>query len=197
MRTKFLSLAMGLLVGLLALPASAVILSFNPGSPYTVNSGDTLSVDVMISSLGSQIVSAYDLDVGFDATLLNVTGVSFGPWLGDPLLVEVFEDAFWDNSGGLVDFAAVSLLSDSDLATLQGPAGGSFGLATLSFTAISAGTASLDFQWGAGNDVKGARSQQIYPAPEPATVMLVGAGMLVLLGIRRSRNAATVQPASL
>lgn len=197
MKTKFLPLAMGLLLGLLAFPASStLLLSLSPNSPYTVNVGDTLNVDVNISGLGSQIVSAYDLDVGFDATLLNATGVSFGTWLGDAALFEVFENALLDNSGGLVDFAAVSLLGDGDLATLQGPASGSFTLATMSFTAISAGTASLDFLWGPGNDIKGARNQQIYPAPEPATAMLIGIG-IVALGIRRRQNAAaTVQPPS-
>ncbi len=179
MRTKFLQLPMALMLGLLAFPASAIMLNFTPSSPYTVNTGDIFNVDVTITDLGSEIVSAYDLDVKFDATLLNATGVSFDQWLGDASLFELLESGLWDNSGGLVDFAAVSLLADSDLATLQGPLGGSIQLATLSFTAIQTGVAKLDFLWGPGNDVKGANNQQIYPAPEPPLTLLLMVGFLV------------------
>jgi hypothetical protein len=87
---------------------------------------------------------------------------------------------------GFVDFAAVSLLSDADLLTLQAGYGGSVTLATLNFTGTNAGFSSLAFDWYKGQDVKGAGNEIIAGyVPEPGTFLLMGSGLLSLLGFRR------------
>lgn len=187
MNTKTFPIMAIILLGLTSLPASStVILDFTPSSPFTVNSGDTLSVDVVISGLSSEIVAAYDLDVGFDSAMLQADSIDFGPWLGDAFFLEVFEDISLDNIAGLADFAALSLLSDSELSALQAPAGGTLTLATLNFTALQDTTTPLEFMWGPGNDIKGANNRQIHPAPEPNSLALLALGGAVL-AMRRSK----------
>ena len=177
MKTKTFSIMAIFLLGLTSLPASsAIILDFNPSSPYPVTSGDIFNVDVVISGLGSEIVAAYDLDVGFDSSILQANSIVFGPWLGDEFFFEVFNDAILNNVAGLVDFAALSLLSDGELSILQATQGGTLTLATLNFTALKDGTTPLAFLWGEGNDVKGANNREIYPAPEPGSLLLLAFG---------------------
>ena len=171
--------------------ASAATIGFSPAS-QTVAVGDFLSVDLVISDLGGEIVSAYDLDVVYDASILSAVSVSFGPLLGDELLFEVFND--YDLSvPGLVDLAQLSLLSDAQLLALQG--GDSFVLATLGFDAVGLGTSSLDFVFDAFNDIKGMNAQPLeivaqsgaasaVPEPSAAVVFALGAAV-VAAGIRR------------
>ena len=129
----FISL-LALLCGWLAsVPARAVSIDLDPSSS-TVQAGDTLSVAVVISGLGKLIVSAFDLDVLYDPQLLFSQGIAFGHWLGDPALFEVLEFPTGNATGpGVLDFSAVSLLSDTDLKTLQQSAQGTLTLATLNF----------------------------------------------------------------
>lgn len=187
MNTKTFPIIATIILGLASLPASsALILDFNPSSPFTVNSGDTLSVDVVVSGLGTEIVAAYDLDVGFDSTTLQADSIDFGPWLGDAFFFEVLEDFSLDNIAGLADFAALSLLSDLELSALQASASGTLTLATLNFTALRDTTTPLEFIWGAGNDIKGANNRQIHPAPEPNSLAILALGSVVL-AIRRRK----------
>lgn len=153
-------------------------------------------VDVVVDNLGGNIVAAYDLDVSFDTSVLTFSSLTFGSGLGDEAFLEVINDLLQPVVGGLVDFAAVSLLSDSDLLTLQG--GSSVTLATLQFAGSD--FSSLAFaNWGTGlptNDVKGAGNQVIIgQVPEPASLALVGiamAGMLTAPALRRRKEAVTV-----
>ena len=73
-------IAIGTLVAavslLLAGSASAISIGFAP-SDSRVLIGDTVAVDVVVSELAGEIVSAYDLYVVYDATVVTATGVSF------------------------------------------------------------------------------------------------------------------------
>ena len=120
--------------------ASAVMIGFSPSS-ITVNVGDTFDVDVVISDLfaSSEIVSAFDLDVTYDAAILNATAVSFGSYLDDAFGLSLQDAEF---TLGRIDFSELSFLSDSYLLAIQPD---SFTLATMSFEALAAGVSSLFF----------------------------------------------------
>src|SRR5512139_2750247 len=142
----------GVVLGILfAVPAGAASIGFVAPGPYTVLTGDAFTVDVVVSGLGTQVVSAYDLDIGFDPNVLKVTSLTQNLVLGDDTLFEAFYSA--QLFSNFQDIAGVSLLSDADLFTLQG--GGPLTLARLGFEAIADGTTSVDFLWGGGQDVKG------------------------------------------
>jgi hypothetical protein len=184
-RSRSALLALGAL--LLAAPARAVTIGFDP-SATTASPGDPVLVDVVVSDLAGEIVSAYDLDVVFDASVLSATSVNFSAALGSA------GQAFYDASAapGLVDLAGVSLLSDAALLAIQG--GDRVTLATLAFTKTGDGATSLDFVFDAVNDVKGADAQVLALAiapgsvgppvtsavPEPTAALVFSAGLLVL-----------------
>ena len=64
--------------------ASAISINIVP-STQTVQNGDAVSADVVISGLTSanEIVSAYELNIGYDASILDATSVTFGSYLDD------------------------------------------------------------------------------------------------------------------
>ena len=167
------STALGVLgvgLGLLASEASALPIQFNPGA-VTVSVGDAFAVDIVVSGLGPEIVSAYDLDILYDATTLAATGVTFTSLLGDELLFEVF-NAFDISTPGLVDLAQLSLLWDSDLQALQ--TANTLTLATISFSALAVGTSALDFLFNPPfNDVKGLNAAVLEMTPTSGRVTVV------------------------
>ncbi len=173
----FISLLALLCGWLVSVPARAVSIGLDPSS-REVQAGDTLSVDVVVSGLGKLIVTAFDLDVLYEPSLLESLGINFGPWLGDPAAFEVIEDPTGPATGpGVLDFSAVSLLSDTNLKALQQSAQGTLTLATLNFNVLASGTAALQFSWGPGN--------MIVLAPEPGTVLLLAGGLLIGAFCRR------------
>jgi hypothetical protein len=175
--------------------AAAVPIQFEP-SVSEVGLGDVFSIDVLVSGLAGEIVSAYDLDVLYRSDVIAATAVEFTPLLGDELLFEAFND-FDVSMPGVVDFAQVSLLPDADLLALQGGSG--FTLATILFEAVGLGVSPLDFVLDPVNDVKGlagailpveagSAAVTVSPVsvPEPATLWLL-LGSLSALWWERGR----------
>lgn len=96
------------------------------------------SVDVVVSGLETdgQILSVYDLTVGFDQSLLQLVNAQEAGALGAGSLF------LFTPGAGNVNLFEVSALSDAQLAAQQGD---SLTLATLWFIGIGAGTSSLVF----------------------------------------------------
>ena len=166
-------------------------IGFDPGD-QTVEVGDLPRVDLVVSELEGEIVSAYDLDILYDPSIVRATRVAFNDALGSATFLEALND-FSVAAPGIVDLAQISLLSDSDLLAEQG--GDRAILGTIFFEAVAPGTTSLDFVLDATNDIKGrnglilatvAESGSIQvldgpagavPEPSAALLFLVGGGV--------------------
>ena len=114
--------------------------------------GDIFTVDVNISGLGSEVVSAFDFKIYFDPSVLAVQGspgYALGAGIGAP----------WDDLGSSLanqfglfsytltyDLARNTQENDDALAALQ--ADNAFTLLTLSFRAIAQGTSNIFFGTG-------------------------------------------------
>jgi len=135
-------------------PAVAVTIGFEPASK-TASVGDFIDIDIVVSglSVAGEIVSAYDLFVGYDATVLSATGVTFGNFLDDSLFLSTqFDDI---GNAGLLEIGEVSFLFDDELSAIQPD---SFVLATMSFNTLMAGSSDLFFEphpFFGVNDIKG------------------------------------------
>lgn len=184
---------------------SAITIDVVPNS-QTVQTGDAFAVDVVVSGLSAanEIVSAYDLNIGYDASILNATAVSFGAYLDDLAFPGLsFQDAVLTNPGS-INIAEVSLLSDAELA-LQQP--DSFTIATLSFKALMAGVSPIAFAADPvyGIDVKGTNANILsldvsngtvtvkpgisVPEPNTLALMLIAfVGLPLTQSIRRRRT---------
>jgi hypothetical protein len=165
-------------------PASAALLSVNP-SPASVVAGGTVTMSVLVSSLGD-VLGAFDLGVAYDPALLSPTGVTFGPALGDPGLFEALTTSS-TATPGVFGISEVSLLGAAQLASLQSAY--QFELATLSFVGLANGTVSASFAGGALL-VSGGANPTPLVIPEPATTLLVALGALALLRGRGKTSAS-------
>jgi hypothetical protein len=173
--------------------ASAIMIDIVPAD-QTVQAGGVFDVDVVVSGLSAanEIVSAYDFDISYDDSILAATAVSFGQYLNLSNLLDSFQDTILTNPG-IVDFAEVSLLFDTDLIAQQPD---SFLLASLSFQAIGVGISQLQFVSDpvGGTDMKGIGASpltvdvggsqiMVNPAvsvPEPNTMILM---LIALVGL--------------
>ena len=168
--------------GLLGAHAASAALVLTP-SFTNASAGTPLSVDVRVTDLGSNPLAAFDIDVAYDPALLTPTGVTFGPFLGDPGLGEALT-AFSFATAGVVDFAENSFLTSAELDALQSS---SFSIATLSFDAIGSGAVSFSVL-GTSELIDAAGNP--LAIPEPGSMLLLGLGFAGLLTVRKKKSSS-------
>ncbi len=190
-------------------PASAALVSFTP-SATQINIGQTVTIDVGISGLGTEILSGFDVNFVYSAAVLNwvmatFNAAQFGMIFPDPI----------GTSGGPGDmgYDVISLENDTALAGIQ--TDDAFRLFTLEFTGASDGATTLTL--GAGPDDRlfsgsgGANPVQLavdvgsvciavgtgtcngasQPIPEPATYGLAAIALLAAGAAGRRRRPAS------
>ena len=181
-------------------PFAAPIISFNPCSRRSEYRATPPWTSWSATSRPVKPWRSFDLDITFAPGVVGFTGFSLGTGLGTG--GDVIDLSF-GATGGVIDFAAVSLLDPADLPPLQGS---SFVLGTLHFGAVANGTSPLTFTQlifadadgielpvlgGTGAIQVGPGDREVPVVPEPATMVLFGLGTAMLgskrwLGRRRN-----------
>jgi hypothetical protein len=179
-------------------PAFAVLIEVVP-SASEIGPGDPVTVRLAISGLGAgsaPSVSTFDLDAGFDPSVLAFAGAGFGdPSLGDQLDVLELGSQFLATPGsGTVNLFEISLDSAANLNALQASA---FVLATLTFEAVGPGESPLTLTLNALGDAEGqaletdldparviVRSGGPVPVTAPAAALLLTLGLILVAALR-------------
>ncbi|ALT76728.1 PEP-CTERM sorting domain-containing protein [Paucibacter sp. KCTC 42545] len=153
MKMKTLAIAGSALVLLISGAQAAPVLSLSP----VVSSqlvGNTFSLDVKITGLGSEIVSVFDLNIYFNPAQLKAVSYSLGSGLGGPWTDLGLDPAAPGSPTDSFDLFAFSNLVDpldslTDEALAAAQTDDSFVLMTLNFQAIGAGVSQVWFGAGA------------------------------------------------
>jgi hypothetical protein len=194
-RHVFIAVILGLLLTLNASAARGSMLSFDPPNS-TVAVGDSFGVNLVISGLDPSLgLGAYAFKVNYDPGILNAIGVTFGSSLGNPNSIAGYDLT----SPGIISISEVSLLSTTDLLSLQPVT--FFTLATLSFHASAAGFSPLTLTFSFAEDWNGLGDAAGFDigdyttgagqvtvntvVPVPASLWLLGSGVIVLIRLRK------------
>lgn len=174
-----------LAMGLMSTSAQAAdpVLSIS-GVSQPVQLGSMLDLDVLVSGVSD--LYGYQFSLSFDASMLKALTVSEGPFLSTA-------GATYGDVGSIDNGAGTITLVYNTLLDAVPGATGSGSLAHLSFQVIGKGSAPISF-----SDVQFVDSQiasinvqangvTVTAVPEPASLALMGAGVLALLGLARRR----------
>jgi hypothetical protein len=163
--------------------------------------GSIFSVTIAIADLvgnGAPSLADFDIDIHFDANVLAYTSFTWGDSvLGDQLdLAQLGSLAFADESGAALGHLNYFEVSYDDSAVLNLDQADSFGLLTLTFTALTTGVSPIAISINALGDASGnALSAQIVNAgiavaevPLPPALPLLASALLLVGGARSRRN---------
>lgn len=165
---------------------------FSITGPPSVSVGSTFGLSVVATDVTD--LYAYQLDVTFDPTLFQATGVSQGGFLPSG------GTTFFD--GGTIDnvLGTISFVFDTLLGPGPGVSGGGE-LVALSFTSIGSGIGTFGLANvialdSALNDIPvGTQGLTVAAVPEPASWMLAGFALFAAFSTRR-RNTDDVKAVS-
>ena len=197
-------------VGLfLAQPVMALSIGFDPSS-QVASAGDHININIVVTELAAgEIIAAFDLEMHYDPNILHATTVAFGSGLNGNIPVWYIEFLTVNNlrlpqefiinqNTGIANIREDSLRYDDELASIQeilDP----FILATVYFDVITTNTSPIDLSLNGINDIIGINSMafdkasitlgegNVAPVPEPATLLLFGAGLAGLAGFSRKK----------
>jgi hypothetical protein len=207
-KSLLLSLFAGGMLLLSSGSANALLIDFQPHSQDVI-SGDTVTVDLVISELGvvgtAPSLGAFDISVFFDASILalDTTDADFD-WVIDSVVLDPdsqldvmglgMNSMFADLTGaGMLNFYDISFDLPYDLVDLQFD---SFTLATITFDTIGPGTSLLELtnvvlsdEWGdpLQPDLSNG-SITVNPIPEPTAMLLFCTGLAGLAVLRRKKQ---------
>ena len=116
--------------------ANATIIGLE-SSAASLQQNQQFTIDLWARDLGTNVVSGFDMDIGFDNTAILFQSASFGSLLGDGF--DSIQDVV--NLGSVINLAELSFLFESDLFALQG--GADFILGSLTFVANQTGTTQI------------------------------------------------------
>lgn len=146
-KSYFFSLILGSLSTVLTANISHAVSLSVSSSSISVLPGDSVSAEIAVSGLGdmtSPSLSAYDLNLGFNSSLLTFDGITYGdPLLGNQLELgglESIKGSPLVQGNTVRDIFEISLDFSSELVNFQIS---DFILATLVFDVISDGNASF------------------------------------------------------
>jgi len=171
---------------LLVLAPSASALPTLQIDPISVSSTQGSFFAVNVTAIGVTDLYAFQFDLGFDPAVLQATGSSEGAFLQSGGTTFFLAGAI-DNTSGLVSFIA-----DTLIAPILGVTGTGT-LASISFSALSAGTSALMlsnvlFLDSGLNEIQNVTSvggtvrvsATTNPIPEPNSLILMALGFIVL-----------------
>jgi hypothetical protein len=158
----------------------------------TINVGDPITVDVMISNVVSPWLGAYDIHISYDPAILLLSAGSFDNFLSPSIRSVDFSTA------GSAEVSEVSLASVADLGNAQS-GNDPFRLFELIFgSALAPGVSPLTFgvviltggnggSLASGNLLNGSVTVQVAAVSEPATMLLLSSGLIGLVGYGRKK----------
>ena len=181
-----LTLICGIVCGLSTSAKALPILSFNVSNTSPLV-GDTITADIVANDFTDLFI--FNLDIGFNSTILGIDTVSPGPFLGSGGLTLGALGLFGFNTATP---GQIQNINDSLLGPVPGVTGTGV-LASIAFDVLSVGTSPLDFlnvgllggtellnSLGSPIILSSAQSSSVTPVPEPSTVLLFATGFILL-----------------